>query len=176
VDRRGQFEQLYLEHGGAVRSFARRRTTAADADDLVAEVCLAAWRRLDEIPADALPWLLRVARGVLSNSRRRDGRQAALIEKMLMEQTPGPNEDAGELDPAVVRAFASLGDSDQELLLLVAWEKLTPSQIAQTVGATRGTVAVRLYRARRRLQVALAAEERARRPTQDHVPEIGVSP
>jgi hypothetical protein len=41
-----------------VHAFALRRTTAADADDLLAEVFLAAWRRLDEDPADALPWLL----------------------------------------------------------------------------------------------------------------------
>ena len=35
-----------------------------------AEVFLVAWRRLDEVPADGLPWLYATARGVIANQRR----------------------------------------------------------------------------------------------------------
>ncbi len=73
---RVQFEQLYRQHAGAVLAYARRRTTQEAADDAVAEVFLIAWRRVDDVPAEPLPWLLGVARRVLANQRRGERRGA----------------------------------------------------------------------------------------------------
>jgi RNA polymerase sigma-70 factor (ECF subfamily) len=42
--------------------------------------------------------------------------------------------------------------------MLVAWEGLEPAQLAQVLGVSRGTVNVRLHRARRRLAAALATD------------------
>ena len=39
-----------------------RRLGDTGVDDVVSEVFLAAWRRVDESPADALPWSLNIAR------------------------------------------------------------------------------------------------------------------
>jgi len=155
VEGRDQFERLYRAYAGAVRSFVHRRWSGADADDLVAEVFLAAWRRRDEVPVDPLPWLLGIARGLLANSRRRDARSAALVARLASEQVAGLGRAESELDSATVRAFGLLSDSDQELLLLVAWEGLSREEIAGVLGLTPGTVAVRLYRARCRLRRAL---------------------
>jgi RNA polymerase sigma-70 factor (ECF subfamily) len=58
MEARDYFEALYAEHAGTVRAFARRRVAAGDADDVVAEVFLAAWRRLSDVPSEPLPWLL----------------------------------------------------------------------------------------------------------------------
>jgi RNA polymerase sigma-70 factor (ECF subfamily) len=58
---------------------------------------------------------------------------------------------------AAVRALWSLGASDQELLMLIAWDRLTRSQAAEALGVSVGTLAVRLHRARRRLATARAA-------------------
>ena len=44
--------------------------TAQSADDVIADVFLVAWRRLEEVPADPLPWLLGVARRTLANRCR----------------------------------------------------------------------------------------------------------
>ncbi len=48
----------------------------------MAETFLVAWRRLDDVPADALPWLYGVARRVLANERRSAGRRAALEQRV----------------------------------------------------------------------------------------------
>ena len=60
-------------------------------------------------------------------------------------------------DDRIRLALAGLGDHDRELLLLIAWEGLKPAEVAEVLGVRPGTLAVRLYRARRRLSAALAA-------------------
>src|ERR1700748_2641964 len=92
MDPRERFEALYLAYAGRVRAFARRRTTAYDADDVVAEVFLAAWRRLDDVPPAPLPWLLGVARGVLANRRRAMARGGALRERLINEEMASVGE------------------------------------------------------------------------------------
>lgn len=56
-------------------------------------------------------------------------------------------------------ALGSLPEADQELLALVAWERLDHQQIASVLGCSRNAVDVRLHRARRRLSEALAARQ-----------------
>lgn len=156
MDERG-FRALYSEHAGAVFTFARRRLGASEAEDLVADVFLVAWRRRSEVPADPLPWLLGVARWVLANRRRGLQRAAALVDRLTQEAlASGAPEAVDDLDPGVLRALGTLGEADQELLLLVAWEGLSRDQLAAVFGVSTGAIAVRLFRARRRLARALA--------------------
>ena len=54
------------------------RRAPEQARDLAADVLLIAWRRIDEVPDDARPWLIAVARNRISNHRR-DARRCALI-------------------------------------------------------------------------------------------------
>jgi RNA polymerase sigma-70 factor, ECF subfamily len=149
---RVQFEQLYRQHAGAVLAYARRRTTQEAANDVVAEVFLVAWRRADEVPAQPLPWLLGVARRVLANQRRGEHRGVALRERIRSEQLAGVRSPLGDDVPSpAVCALWSLGASDQELLMLVAWDGLSRAEAAEALGISVGTLAVRLHRARRRL-------------------------
>ena len=155
---REQFEQLYREHAGAVLAYSRRRTTREAADDVVADVFLIAWRRVDDVPAEPLPWLLGVARRVLANQRRGEYRGAALRDRIRGQQVSGVGAAVGDDGPsAAVRALWSLDASDQELLMLIAWDRLTRAQAAEALGVSVGTLAVRLHRARRRLAKARAA-------------------
>jgi RNA polymerase sigma-70 factor (ECF subfamily) len=68
--RNERFEGLFRDNYAAVRGYALRRAPRDMAQDVVAETFLVAWRRLDDVPADALPWLYGVARRVLANQRR----------------------------------------------------------------------------------------------------------
>ena len=77
-----RFEEMFTEHYAAVRGYALRRTSADAAQDAVAETFLVAWRRLDDVPPDALPWLFGVARRVLANQRRSAARSEALEERL----------------------------------------------------------------------------------------------
>ncbi|MGH2891116.1 MAG: RNA polymerase sigma factor [Solirubrobacteraceae bacterium] len=175
MEPRDRFESLYLTHAGAVRAYARRRGSAGQADDVVAEVFMSAWRRLDEVPAQAAPWLLGIARGVLSNQRRAEERSAALLTRLTNERPVDPSSDVNEIDLAVVAALGQLSYSDQELLLLVAWERLSNEELAEVLGLRRGTVAVRLHRARSRLRRALATQERQSKGVGGRSPEMEVS-
>jgi RNA polymerase sigma factor (sigma-70 family) len=154
---------MYSEHGRALRTFVHRRIDPGVADDVVAEVFLAAWRRYHEAPSDTLPWLLGIARGVLANQRRGQARRVALYERL---ESSGPHGDrepddetVGEISP-VLQALASLNRRDQEILLLVAWDGLDRVQAARALGISTAQFAVRLHRARRRLQRALSSGRR----------------
>src|SRR2546423_7741391 len=66
--REERFNRLYEEHFEAVRRYVWRREPSI-ADDVVAETFLVAWRRLDDLPVSARPWLIGVARNVRPNLR-----------------------------------------------------------------------------------------------------------
>ncbi len=121
---------------------------------------MSAWRRLEEAPADELPWLLGIARGVMANRRRGEARREALNDRLaataMAEVELGPDQSTGE--SAVVGALCSLNKSDQEVLLLVAWDGLDRARAAQVLGVSSAVFALRLHRARRRLARALAAQ------------------
>jgi DNA-directed RNA polymerase specialized sigma24 family protein len=57
--------------------------------------------------------------------------------------------DAGRLRAALMGGLNALRPEDREMLLLVAWEGLTPSEAAITLGIPAGTARWRLHRARR---------------------------
>jgi RNA polymerase sigma-70 factor (ECF subfamily) len=195
MERRVRFELLYGEHAPAVKAYILRRAQASVADDLVAEVFMVCWRRLDELPAEPLPWLLGVARRVLSTQRRGERRRVALHRRLAdsgiavgaveatsqVAESISPAESippAGSISPAVKTlsptvdsldlvpqaggalrgALEQLSESDREVLLLIAWEGLSPAQAAATLGVKAATVRVRLHRARRRLACALVRE------------------
>lgn len=154
-----QFEELYRRHGGRVLAYVLRRTSPNVADDVVAEVFLVAWRKLDQLPPEPLPWLLGTARKLLANRRRGEERILALHRRLAAEHgaATGYGEDA--IDERVIRALARLGDRDRELLMLLAWEELSHAEAAEVLGLRKNTVAVRLHRARRQFAEALAAED-----------------
>lgn len=160
MDARSRFEQVYRTHADAVETYARRRSDAQTADEVVADVFLVAWRRLREVPDDPLPWLLGVARRALANRRRTVARDLALrgrIRSVLADRvTPIPASP--ESDGAVLGALARLDERDREVLLLVAWEGLTSAQGAAVIGVSPNTFSTRLSRARRRFERALVAE------------------
>jgi DNA-directed RNA polymerase specialized sigma24 family protein len=77
TSRAREFEGIFGACYPRVLGYAIRRTDdRAAAEDAVSETFLIAWRRLDVVPAEALPWLLGVTRRVLANQRRAAGRRA----------------------------------------------------------------------------------------------------
>lgn len=155
---RQRFEALYAAHAGAVRAYAMRRGPVVDADDVVAEVFLIAWRRLRDVPADPRGWLLAVARKVQSNARRGSSRQEALRARLEHER-PAAVGSAPLSDRRLSDALLDLRESDREALLLIAWEGLTNRDAARALGVRESTFGVRLHRAKRRLARALTDAE-----------------
>jgi RNA polymerase sigma-70 factor (ECF subfamily) len=99
---------------------------------------------------------------VLANAERSQRRAQRVTAKLGRE-----HRDALVSDPAAVfaehtrlkHALASLSAKDQEALRLVGWEGLDLPTAAMAMGCTRTAMAVRLHRARRRLEQALGDAE-----------------
>lgn len=146
---------LFRANSQAVRSFARRRVGPDDAQEIVAETFLVAWRRITDIPDPPLPWLYRVASFEIANHRRRKAKHVR-VELALIN---GLNEPGGSVAPdegrdgasAVNEAFLSLSPSDQEILRLATWEQLSSDEGASVLGCSVAAYRVRLHRARSRL-------------------------
>jgi RNA polymerase sigma-70 factor (ECF subfamily) len=154
---RTRFETLFSDHQRRVLAYAMRRTQAlADAEDVTAETFTIAWRKLDAVPADPLPWLYAVARRVLANHRRGRSRLERLTALLRVDDVPTPMLAGEDHDGPAFAAFASLPPADQELLRLVTWEDLGNQEIAVVLGVTPNAVAIRLHRARARFADALA--------------------
>lgn len=154
-----RFELVYERHAPAVKAYLRRRADAATADDVLAEVFLVCWRRFEDVPVDPMPWLLAVARRVLSTQRRSQRRRDALVDRLSQSPLEPPEVCSNVEDGVLAGALAQLGEADRELLLLIAWDGLTPAQAAAVLEAKPATVRVRLLRARRRLDRALASQD-----------------
>jgi RNA polymerase sigma factor (sigma-70 family) len=148
---RERFEQLFERHRAAVAAYVRRRAPAEAVEDVVAETFLAAWRALERLDDDALPWLYGVAARVLANDRRRRRRRGALGVRLASQRDRPTDPLAVEVSEPLRSALVALGPKEREAVLLVAWEGLTPQQGARAAGCTAVAFRGRLHRARRRL-------------------------
>ena len=156
----GEFSCLYERHFPAVWAYAVTRVGRQAAEDVVSEAFAVAWRRQTSIPADALPWLLRVARNVVFELYRSETRQRLLETELrgwaARERLVEPDVAESVVNRAnALTAVACLSESDRELLMLVAWHGLSPRQAASVLGCSRPAFFVRLHRARSRLGRAL---------------------
>jgi RNA polymerase sigma-70 factor (ECF subfamily) len=149
-EQRRRFEATFRTYYGDVLAYARRRTTSEAAADAVADTFLTAWRRIDDVPEEPLPWLLGVARRVLANQSRGDRRRDALQAKVLLHRPPASSAMEAEDGDALI-AVSRLPKAEREAITLIAWEGLTPSQAAASLSCSTVALRVRLYRARRRL-------------------------
>ncbi|HJS94442.1 MAG TPA: sigma-70 family RNA polymerase sigma factor [Solirubrobacteraceae bacterium] len=158
IQHRSAVEARFAEvfaHLGLLSAYARRRG-ARDPDAIAAEAMAIAWRRLADVPRDdPRPWLIATARNLVLADRRRHA--AALQDLKGVEPAAPPQAAVLELDHELEVALATLSDTDREALLLVAWEDLTPSAAAASLGISPAAFRVRLHRARRRLLYELEA-------------------
>jgi RNA polymerase sigma factor (sigma-70 family) len=150
-----RFEALYRTHYAAVARFVYRRTAPDGAEEVVAETFAVAWRRLEDVPADALPWLYVVARNLLYAERSSVERARRAAIAGTGDHGRDPADAVGERDRVLV-AFATLSERDREALRLIAWDGLSQNAAARVLGISRVAFAMRVSRARRRLAVALA--------------------
>ena len=156
-----RFQALYADHHARVYAYAVSRVGRQLADEVVSEVFLVAWRRRADVPVPALPWLLTVARNTACSQFRGSARQRSISAEMRdwvteAELSKPDVADAVSERLSVLTALAALPEADRELLTLVAWHGLKPNEAARVVGCSTATYFVRLHRARRRLERAMA--------------------
>ncbi len=159
-----RFERLFRDQSRLVAAYLLARADRELAYDALARTFEVAWRRFTDVPADPLPWLIGVARRVLSELRRARGRREALLERFAgWDPDVGPAADVAELSLerlTALQALRTLSSADREALLLVAWDGLSEVQAAGVLGCSRGAFAVRLHRARTRLRALMRTPSR----------------
>jgi RNA polymerase sigma factor (sigma-70 family) len=142
------FERIYEQHARTIAAYALRRTRSEqDAEEIVAETFLIAWRRSGELRGDPLPWLYGVARRVHANHARKAGRAPLALREDVAAPVEGSLERA-----ALLGALLRLPVLERDALLLTVWEGLDQRDCARVLGCSRVAVALRLRRARARLR------------------------
>ncbi|MEJ5947009.1 sigma-70 family RNA polymerase sigma factor [Pseudokineococcus basanitobsidens] len=156
------FEELVRRHSAPVHGYLQRRSSAQIADDLLAETWLQAFASRGSYDPGRGPvraWVFGVARHVLFAAQRQHRRAHQEGSRSEAVTDPAPDWDAvdARLDaaataPALRSGLASLTGPDRELLLLVVWEQLSPTEAAAVLDIPPGTARSRLHRARRQLR------------------------
>jgi len=160
-DKRRRFEAQALPHLDAAHNLARWLTrSSADAEDIVQEAILRAYRGFDGFRGgDAKPWLLAIVRNCFFTAagQRRQRRQMPLPEESaanddgaLRDESPDPELAAIHADRSrkLDQIVATLPQEFREVLVLREMEDLSYRDIAQVTGIPIGTVMSRLARAR----------------------------
>lgn len=159
---------LFNRYVRAITSYAVRRCSNSDeVAELVAETFMtalgAAPRYRPELPT-ALPWLFGIARRVLYRHRRKAAGAIRLRQKAsnVYPRFHGFEEDAitsaidaSRQQPALAAALDRLPKGEREVLELVAYDGLTPSEVAHALDLTPNAARLRLSRARKRMRAWL---------------------
>jgi RNA polymerase sigma-70 factor (ECF subfamily) len=158
ADREARFEQLYLSTAKDLLAFLTRRTSRPEeSTDLLAEVYLIAWRRLDRMPGGdrSRLWLFGVARKLLMKSAEQERSHQALMRALTQELAGLAAHRPANTDNGVAERIRAgldrLPAKQREVLLLTAWEGLKPREIAKVTGTTANSVRVQLHHARQAL-------------------------
>ena len=153
---------LYERHAPAVFRYLARRAGPVVAEDLLSEVFTAALDARKRVvvhrSGSALPWLYGIAMNVLRRYfRHRQPGWVADPDQVMDWDAVDARLDAEAQHGRLRRALGTLSDSDRELLLLVAWEGLTPAGAAAVLGISKVAARSRLHRARHRAGQAMQA-------------------
>jgi RNA polymerase sigma-70 factor, ECF subfamily len=175
-DGREAFRCCFEANFADVSGFARRRCASDDADAVVSETFLIAWRlwsRRPQAEDEVRPWLFGIARNVMRSSGRHEGRRREFENRSLPRYVIGGDEfESTCTDVDLLRALQSLRRDDQEVLLLVGWEDLDTAGLAVALGISNSAARVRLFRARSRLTKLLAVNDGTSRVGSES-PELG---
>ena len=152
---RARFEAIVLPHVDAAYNLARWLTrNDHDADDVLQEAMLRAYRHFDGLRGEARPWLLAIVRNSCWTWLRANRpAEVPATDDDVESDAPGPEALAArEFDRRALNdAIAALPLPFREALVLRELEDLAYKDIARIAGIPIGTVMSRLARARRLL-------------------------
>ncbi len=151
---------------------SRMLGSAADADDVLQESFLQAFRKLSTFRESSsfYTWVYRIAINAAINLRRRERRSVNLSEnaqfhdQLISDADSGPDrrleksEEVRELQDALNQ----LSDEHRNILVLREIEGMSYEDISQILDMPIGTVRSRLHRARLQLRDSLIARQEQR--------------
>ena len=161
----GAFEELYRTHAGRLYGVAFRIVgNAADAEDLLQEIFLAAHRKLDSFRGESAlgTWLYRLAVNLcLDYLRSRTGRAIQVTDPLDDEPALAEAGGRGLAERTVSkmdleRALAQLPEGCRTAFILHDVEGLEHREVAEVMGIAEGTSKSQVHKARLRLRLLLS--------------------
>jgi RNA polymerase sigma-70 factor, ECF subfamily len=157
---RHAFERLYRTHGQRIFALCLRMTAdRGTAEEMVQDVFVRAWQKLDSFRGDAAfgTWLHRVAVNIVLSRRKQDGvrRERSVEDDAVIESAPSRPVSVGDrLD--LEAAIAGLPAGARRIFVLHDVEGYTHEEIGDLLGITAGGSKAQLHRARLLLREALS--------------------
>ena len=153
---------LYEQHAGALYAFCLRWTGDVQrAEDVVQEVFLRAWRNLSHVDLETRPvrpWLLAVARNVVTDLHRAQQSRPLLVDDdgAALARVAAPDQlDRAVESWHVAAALRRLSPEHREVLVQTHWMGRSIAETAAVLGVPPGTVKSRTYYALRALRLVL---------------------
>jgi RNA polymerase sigma-70 factor (ECF subfamily) len=147
------FARLYERYARLVHGLLLARAPRAEVDDLVQDVFLAAWSRLEALrdPGAFGGWVSMIARNRATDFHRR-----AVDAVELPDDLAGQDATAARTEAlAVLEIIKALPEAYRETLVLRLVEGLTGPEIAERTGLTPASVRVNLHRGMKLLREKL---------------------
>jgi RNA polymerase sigma factor (sigma-70 family) len=156
-----RFHRLIQHHGAALRRLAQAYARdTADGDDLFQDICFAVWRALPSFRGESSErtFVFRIGhnRGLTHRSRRKE---SAPLGEDLADRSPGPESlaVAAIRRESLLAAVRRLPEAQRQVVTM-SLEGMTPAEIAEVLGTTPNSIAIRLTRARQALRALLNGE------------------
>ena len=178
TEKQREFQSEALPHMDFLYNYALRMTyNAADAEDLVQETFLKAFRFWDsyEKGTNIRAWLFRIMKNAYINRYRKEKKEPETVEYQEVENfynnVRGSAAESSDLQEAVFsnlledevsRAIAELPDDFRTVVILCDIEELTYEEVAAFVDCPVGTIRSRLHRGRKLLRAGLLEYARKR--------------
>jgi RNA polymerase sigma-70 factor (ECF subfamily) len=160
------FEEMVTDHLDALYRTALRLTgRSQDAEDLVQETYLRAWRSLHTYRPGTNPkaWLFRILHNAHIDRYRASTRAVQTVDELegqdpafVVHETPESLVLAGVMDAEIRQALMTLPEVFRSCVILADLEGFSYQEIADILAIPRGTVMSRLFRGRRAMRRALA--------------------
>jgi RNA polymerase sigma-70 factor, ECF subfamily len=141
---RPSFDALYHRYARVIHGVLLSRVPADEAEDLVQDVFLTAWHRLDSLrePAAFGGWITMIARNRAADFHRRGPELVELPADLAAHDVTAERTEARRL----LEIVRTLPEAYRETLILRLVEGLTGPEIAERTGLTPASVRVNLHR------------------------------
>lgn len=152
------WKTFYDAHFGYVYRIARKLgTPESEIEDVVSEVFLVVYRKLDDFQSGRITtWLYRICANVASGFHRKRRAQSALLRwkemvglKTTDTRTPQIDAERKTAQYAVAKILERMSAKNRDVIVLFELEGLSGEEIAEQLGCPVGTVWTRLHNARK---------------------------
>lgn len=154
------FEELYKKYFPLMNRFVYHKVSEEEVRrDIVSNVFLKAMKNLYRFKylykGAFSGWLYRIAINEVTDYYRKNGRSRKLIDEVKLNQDSIFSEDIVINYDTLRAGLDLLSESDQNVIILRYFEKLTNREVAEVLGKKEGAVKVQVHRAMQKLKTIM---------------------